>query len=48
MIESFNTWLNVPADKLKVIGKVVSMLHHASLLVDDIEDDSQLRRGSPG
>ncbi|KAI0800350.1 terpenoid synthase [Fomes fomentarius] len=47
MIEAFNLWLNVPADKLKIISKVVSMLHTASLLVDDIEDDAQLRRGVP-
>ncbi|TFK50785.1 terpenoid synthase [Heliocybe sulcata] len=47
MIEAFNAWLHVPEDKLKVITKVVSMLHSASLMVDDIEDDSQLRRGSP-
>ncbi|KAI0740661.1 terpenoid synthase [Earliella scabrosa] len=47
MIEAFNMWLNVPEDKLKVISKVVSMLHTASLLVDDIEDDAQLRRGVP-
>lgn len=32
MIEAFNLWLNVPADKLKIISKVVSMLHTASLL----------------
>jgi len=47
MIDAFNTWLNVPEDKLKIITRVVSMLHSASLLVDDIEDDSQLRRGQP-
>ncbi|KAI0710311.1 terpenoid synthase [Cerioporus squamosus] len=47
MIEAFNSWLQVPEDKLKVISKVVSMLHTASLLVDDIEDDAQLRRGVP-
>lgn len=32
MIDAFNIWLNVPQDKLKVIAKVVSMLHTASLL----------------
>ncbi|KAI0628363.1 terpenoid synthase [Trametes polyzona] len=47
MIAAFNAWLNVPADKLAIISKVVSMLHTASLLVDDIEDDAQLRRGVP-
>ncbi|TFY71233.1 hypothetical protein EVG20_g1772 [Dentipellis fragilis] len=47
MIAAFNNWLNVPAPKLQLISRVVSMLHNASLLVDDIEDDSQLRRGQP-
>ncbi|OCH93464.1 terpenoid synthase, partial [Obba rivulosa] len=47
MIDSFNKWLKVPSEKLGVISKVVSMLHTASLLIDDIEDDAQLRRGVP-
>ncbi|KAI0785846.1 terpenoid synthase [Abortiporus biennis] len=47
MIEAFNQWLKVPEEKLRTIAKVVSMLHTASLLVDDIEDDAQLRRGVP-
>jgi geranylgeranyl diphosphate synthase type 3 len=48
MIAAFNVWLNVPEAQLKTVAKVVSMLHQASLLIDDIEDDSQLRRGAPG
>ncbi|KAJ6600766.1 isoprenoid synthase domain-containing protein [Mycena sp. CBHHK59/15] len=44
---AFNTWINVPEDKLTVISKIISMLHNASLMIDDIEDDSQLRRGQP-
>lgn len=47
MIASFNSWLEVPADSLEVITKVVGMLHTASLLVDDVEDNSLLRRGMP-
>ncbi|ETW74742.1 hypothetical protein HETIRDRAFT_331862, partial [Heterobasidion irregulare TC 32-1] len=47
MIEAFNKWLNVPVQSLRVIARVISMLHNASLLIDDIEDDSQLRRGQP-
>ncbi|KZS87790.1 terpenoid synthase [Sistotremastrum niveocremeum HHB9708] len=47
LIEAFNLWLEVPQEKLKIIGRVVSMLHTASLLMDDVEDDSQLRRGIP-
>ncbi|KAJ7905040.1 isoprenoid synthase domain-containing protein [Mycena leptocephala] len=47
LMTAFNVWTNVPEDKLKIIAKVISMLHNASLMVDDIEDDSQLRRGGP-
>ncbi|KAH7910040.1 isoprenoid synthase domain-containing protein [Hygrophoropsis aurantiaca] len=47
LIEAFNQWLNVPKDKLDVIIRVVGLLHNASLLLDDIEDDSHLRRGIP-
>ncbi|TFK45124.1 isoprenoid synthase domain-containing protein [Crucibulum laeve] len=47
LIEAFNLWLHVPPEQLQVIARVVNMLHAASLMVDDIEDDSQLRRGNP-
>lgn len=47
MLEAFNAWLEVPKDKLMIISRVISMLHTASLLIDDIEDDAQLRRGVP-
>ncbi|EJT96922.1 terpenoid synthase [Dacryopinax primogenitus] len=47
MIAAFNRWLHVPAEKLDVISRVVNMLHNASLMMDDVEDDSALRRGFP-
>jgi geranylgeranyl diphosphate synthase type 3 len=47
MIDCFQAWLNVPDDKLAVIKDIVASLHNASLLVDDIEDSSKLRRGHP-
>ncbi|KAI9308225.1 geranylgeranyl pyrophosphate synthase [Cunninghamella echinulata] len=47
MIEAFNLWLQVPSDKLVIITRVIEMLHSASLLIDDVEDDSALRRGVP-
>jgi hypothetical protein len=65
-MKAFNSWLHVPQPKLQVIGRVIAMLHNASLLcvvlcfyplllvipdrcrIDDIEDNSQLRRGRPG
>ncbi|CAG8511853.1 10576_t:CDS:2 [Ambispora gerdemannii] len=47
LIEAFDWWLKVPKEQLVVITKVVEMLHTASLLIDDVEDDSTLRRGVP-
>ncbi|KAJ5899144.1 terpenoid synthase [Penicillium taxi] len=47
LIDAFNEWLQVPEDKLKIIKSVVNVLHNASLLIDDIQDDSTLRRGFP-
>ncbi|RHZ59577.1 FPP/GGPP synthase family protein [Aspergillus thermomutatus] len=47
LITAFNVWLQVPPESLSIITKVVGMLHTASLLVDDVEDNSILRRGIP-
>nr|WGJ63579.1 geranylgeranyl pyrophosphate synthase [Aspergillus striatus] len=47
LILSFNEWFKVPDDKLQTIIEVVELLHTASLLVDDIQDSSKLRRGQP-
>lgn len=47
MIIAFNRWMNIPRDKLDEIAEIVQMLHNASLLIDDIEDNSCLRRGFP-
>jgi len=47
LIRGFNSWLGVEEGKLAAIGAIVQMLHNASLLLDDIEDSSSLRRGLP-
>ncbi|KAL2148335.1 hypothetical protein VTH82DRAFT_2255 [Thermothelomyces myriococcoides] len=47
LVKAFDAWLEVPPESLDVITRVVSMLHTASLLIDDVEDNSQLRRGYP-
>ncbi|KAI9802672.1 MAG: geranylgeranyl diphosphate synthase 1 [Sarcosagium campestre] len=47
LILAFDDWLRVPKESLAVITKVVGMLHTASLLIDDVEDSSVLRRGIP-
>ncbi|KAI1438942.1 isoprenoid synthase domain-containing protein [Xylaria sp. CBS 124048] len=47
LLNAFNLWLEVPPESLAIITKVVRMLHTASLLIDDIQDNSTLRRGRP-
>ncbi|RYP46774.1 hypothetical protein DL768_007063 [Monosporascus sp. mg162] len=47
MVSAFNAWLDVPRESLDIITKVVGMLHTSSLLIDDVEDNSILRRGLP-
>lgn len=47
LITGFNGWMKVNPDKIEVIADIVEMLHNASLLLDDIEDSSTLRRGIP-
>ncbi|KAL8775935.1 MAG: hypothetical protein Q9213_008431 [Squamulea squamosa] len=47
LIAAFNAWLQVPPSSLEIITKVIGMLHTASLLIDDVEDNSLLRRGIP-
>ncbi|MCJ1398116.1 geranylgeranyl pyrophosphate synthetase [Xylographa trunciseda] len=47
LIKAFNAWLKVPEKSLAIITNVVLMLHTSSLLVDDVEDSSLLRRGVP-
>eukprot|EP00579_Thalassiosira_antarctica_P011315 CAMPEP_0201914506 /NCGR_PEP_ID=MMETSP0903-20130614/4670_1 /ASSEMBLY_ACC=CAM_ASM_000552 /TAXON_ID=420261 /ORGANISM="Thalassiosira antarctica, Strain CCMP982" /LENGTH=368 /DNA_ID=CAMNT_0048449901 /DNA_START=27 /DNA_END=1133 /DNA_ORIENTATION=- len=50
LIDCFNLWLNVPQDEIEILNEIkaiVADLHNASLLIDDIEDNSKLRRGVP-
>jgi len=47
LINAFNVWMDVPKDKLDIIKDATKMLHNASLLIDDIQDNSKLRRGIP-
>jgi geranylgeranyl diphosphate synthase type 3 len=47
LIDAFNEWLQVPTEKTEAIKKVIGMLHNASLIIDDIQDNSSLRRGIP-
>jgi len=47
LIKAFNVWLQIDEGQLKAITEIIDMLHTASLLIDDIEDNSKLRRGIP-
>jgi geranylgeranyl diphosphate synthase type 3 len=47
LIKAFDAFLHVPPSSLDIITKVVGMLHTSSLLIDDVQDGSMLRRGVP-
>ncbi|KAJ0109428.1 Geranylgeranyl pyrophosphate synthase D [Diaporthe amygdali] len=47
ILNAFNAWFRVPPESLTIICDVVRMLHTSSLLIDDIQDNSLLRRGRP-
>lgn len=47
LVNALNLWHRVPIESLGAISTIIRMLHNASLLVDDIEDNSSLRRGRP-
>ncbi|VDM30459.1 unnamed protein product [Hydatigera taeniaeformis] len=47
LMKAFNWWLNIDQQKLAILEEVIEMLHNASLVIDDIEDGSDRRRGKP-
>ncbi|KAF8542403.1 geranylgeranyl pyrophosphate synthase [Trichophaea hybrida] len=47
ILSAFNVWFGVSSERFEIINTVVAILHNASLLIDDIEDSSPLRRGKP-
>ncbi|KAL4744114.1 isoprenoid synthase domain-containing protein [Aspergillus similis] len=46
-IDALNIWLGVPPTSTSTIKGVMKMLHSTSLMLDDIEDNSPLRRAKP-
>ncbi|KAF2866146.1 isoprenoid synthase domain-containing protein [Massariosphaeria phaeospora] len=46
-INALNCWLEVPEEMTGVIKMATNMLHSSSLMLDDLEDRSPLRRGKP-
>ncbi|EUB61810.1 Geranylgeranyl pyrophosphate synthase [Echinococcus granulosus] len=47
LIKAFNWWLNIDQEKLDILEEIIETLHNASLIIDDIEDSSDRRRGKP-
>ncbi|KGO45916.1 Terpenoid synthase [Penicillium expansum] len=47
LIAALNSWYKVPVKSLLIIEGAVNFLHNSSLLLDDIQDGSVLRRGRP-
>jgi fusicocca-2,10(14)-diene synthase/ophiobolin F synthase len=48
VIDVLNEWsFKLPLEEVTIIKNVINLLHGASLMLDDIQDSSQLRRGSP-
>ncbi|RDA94543.1 hypothetical protein CP533_2747 [Ophiocordyceps camponoti-saundersi (nom. inval.)] len=46
-IDALNVWYQVPDSSLAAIKSILDLLHSSSLMLDDIEDGSSLRRGKP-
>ncbi|PLB50378.1 geranylgeranyl pyrophosphate synthase [Aspergillus steynii IBT 23096] len=46
-IDSLNTWLGSPERVVNQVKSIISTLHNASLILDDIQDASPIRRGKP-
>ncbi|PVI07066.1 terpenoid synthase, partial [Periconia macrospinosa] len=46
-IDAFNVWLQVPEPQTTIIKSAINMLHSSSLMLDELEDNSPLRRGKP-
>ncbi|ELQ39348.1 geranylgeranyl pyrophosphate synthetase [Pyricularia oryzae] len=47
LVDCYSRWLDVPAREMESIKSVINCLHDSSLILDDIEDNSRLRRGFP-
>ncbi|RAQ45961.1 geranylgeranyl pyrophosphate synthase [Aspergillus flavus] len=46
-IQGIHIWIQVPQPTLESIKSIINILHQSSLMFDDLEDESQLRRGRP-
>lgn len=46
-IDAFNVWLGASAPSVSTVKSAINILHSSSLMLDDLEDRSPLRRGKP-
>lgn len=47
LIDALNRSFCVPPKEIARIKRIMNLLHGASLMLDDIQDSSKLRRGQP-
>ncbi|TLD26997.1 hypothetical protein PspLS_04595 [Pyricularia sp. CBS 133598] len=47
LMDALDNWYRVPPEALATIRTIVRILHNASLMLDDVHDNSPVRRGSP-
>ncbi|KAF2708718.1 terpenoid synthase [Pleomassaria siparia CBS 279.74] len=47
VINALECWLKVPEESGAIIGTVINIMHTSSLMLDDVQDRSPLRRGQP-
>lgn len=47
LITAFNDWIGAPMSSATSIKSIIGLLHDASLLIDDVQDNSNFRRGKP-
>jgi ophiobolin F synthase len=47
VIDALNMWLKVPPEPLRIVKDVADLLHTASLMLDDLQDEPNLRREKP-
>jgi geranylgeranyl diphosphate synthase type 3 len=47
LILAFEEWVPLAPSKREEIIEIIKMLHSASLMIDDVEDNSSLRRSKP-
>ncbi|KAM7188405.1 Isoprenoid synthase domain containing protein [Rhypophila sp. PSN 637] len=47
LFDALKAWYEVPDTSVTILKKSIELIHHSSLMLDDIEDGSPLRRGKP-